>query len=139
MWIKLTPQNLKDVLAVQEQVALAHIQKPFEVDEILKSECHNVANIWRSKIRLFHSIDSRDDYVPESLLGWILIHLRYVSFTRLPNMDSLLDNLRVREYDKAMNVLDNLKKYSIDDPDDTDEECISSVPVIIVENDSWKF
>lgn len=133
-WIKLEPNLLKNVLAEAEIIALANVQKPFNVDKILTSECHNVAEIWRSKIRLIHRVDKREDYVPEALLGWILIHLRYVSFTRLPNMGELLDQLRVNEWNKAIDVLNNLKKYSIDKVEDGEEEEDSSsgTPVVIV-------
>ena len=62
-WILLDPPLLKTHLAATEIAALANVQVPFDVDAILQAECHNISEAWRSKIRLFHSIDKRDNYV----------------------------------------------------------------------------
>ena len=139
-WIKLDPPLLKTHLAVAEIAALANVQVPFDVDRILADECRNIANAWRSKIRLFHSIDKRDNYVPESLLEYILIHVRYAAYTRLPAMGELLDDLRRAEWSRANDVLDNIRKWFIDPVDPEEEEVSTSGnPVVIVNNDSWKF
>lgn len=140
MWIELTPQLLKTHLAAAEIAALASVQVPFDVDRILADECRNIANAWRSKIRLFHSIDKRDNYVPESLLEYILIHVRYAAYTRLPAMGELLDDLRRAEWSRANDVLDNIRKWFIDPVDPEEEEVSTSGnPVVIVNNDAWKF
>lgn len=139
-WLKLSGKSLKDVLAMAEIGALASMQKPFDVDKILDREAHSIACIWRSRIKKTHVLDKRDDYVPESLLGWIVVHLRYASFTRLPNMGDLLDELRRKEYEEALSVLDNLKKYYIDDVEEgEEEESADGSPVVIVDNQCWKF
>jgi len=140
MWIELTPQLLKTHLAAAEIAALANVQVPFDVDRILADECRNIANAWRSKIRLFHSIDKRDNYVPESLLEYILIHVRYAAYTRLPAMGELLDDLRRAEWSRANEIMDNIRKWYIDPVDPEEEEVSTSGnPVVIVNNDSWKF
>lgn len=140
MWIELTPQLLKTHLAVAEQNALATVQVSFDVDSILEDECKNIANAWRGKIRLFHSIDKRANYVPESLLEYILIHLRYACYTRLPAMGELLDELRRREWERSNEIFDNLRKMFIDEVENGEEEINSTnTPVIIVNNSSWKF
>ena len=140
MWVELTPQLLKTHLAVAEVQALATVQVPITVDRILSDECTNIANTWRSKIRLFHAIDKRANYVPESLLEYILIHLRYACYTRLPAMGELVDELRRREWDRANNIFDNLRKMAIDPVDPEEEDTSASGnPVIIVKNDAWKF
>ena len=139
-WVELTPQLLKTHLAVAEVQALATVQVPISVDQILADECTNIANAWRAKIRLFHAVDKRDNYVPESLLEYILIHLRYACYTRLPAMGDLLDELRRREWDRANDILDNIRKFSIDSVDpEEEEESTSGNPVVIVHNDAWKF
>lgn len=139
-WVELTPQLLKTHLAAAEIAALANVQVPITVDRILADECKNIANAWRSKIRLFHAIDKRADYVPESLLEYILIHLRYACYTRLPAMGELLDDLRRREWERANDVMDNIRKYSIDPVEEGEEETTTSGnPVVIVENSAWKF
>ena len=139
-WVELNPELLKTHLAVAEQNALATVQVSFDVDSILEDECKNIANAWRGKIRLFHSIDKRENYVPESVLEYVLIHLRYACYTRLPAMGELLDELRRREWDRANDVMDNLRKWAIDpvEPEE-EEETVSGNPVVIVHNDAWKF
>ena len=140
MWVLLSPELLKTHLAREEIAALATVQVPIDVDRILADECTNIANAWRSKIRLFHAIDKRADYVPESLLEFILIHLRYACYTRLPAMGELLDDLRRREWERANDVMDNIRKYSIDPVEEGEEEVnTSNTPVVIVENSAWKF
>jgi len=140
MWIELTPQLLKTHLAVAEQNALATVQVSFDVDSILEDECKNIANAWRGKIRLFHSIDKRANYVPESLLEYILIHLRYACYTRLPAMGELLDELRRREWERSNEIFDNLRKMFIDEVENGEEDISTSGnPVVIVKNDAWKF
>ena len=139
-WVELTPQLLKTHLAAAEIAALGTVQLPISVDQILVDECTNIANAWRSKIRLFHSVDKRANYIPESLLEYILIHLRYACYTRLPAMGELLDDLRRREWERANDVLDNIRKWAIDpvEPEE-EEETVSGNPVVIVDNDAWKF
>ncbi len=140
MWVELTPTLLKTHLAQAEIQALDSVQVPLSVDEILADECTNIANAWRGKIRLFHAVDKRSNYVPESLLEYILIHLRYACYTRLPAMGDLLDELRRREWERSNDIFDNLKKMFIDEVEEGEEEINSSnTPVIIVNNDSWKF
>ena len=135
-WIELTPQLLKTHLAATEIATLGSIQIPIDVDRILADECTNIANAWRSKIRLFHSVDKRANYVPESLLEYILIHLRYACYTRLPQMGELLDELRRREWERANEVMDNLRKFAIDPVDaEEEEDSAAGNPVIIVDND----
>ena len=139
-WVELNPKLLKTHLAVAEVQALATVQVPISVDEILADECKNIANLWRGKIRLFHSIDKRDNYVPESLLEYILITLRYACYTRLPQMGDLLDELRRAEWNRANDVMDNIRKFAIDEVDPEEEEAESTNnPVVIVNNSSWRF
>lgn len=139
-WVELNPTLLKTHLAVAEVQALATVQVPISVDEILADECKNIANLWRGKIRLFHSIDRRDNYVPESLLEYILITLRYACYTRLPQMGELLDELRRAEWNRANDVMDNIRKFAIDEVNPEEEESESTNnPVVIVKNDSWRF
>lgn len=140
MWIKLSPELLRTHLAATEIAALSNVQVPFDVDAILQDECHNISEAWRSKIRLFHSIDKRENYVPESLLEYILIHLRYACYTRLPSMGDLLDDLRRREWERANEIFDNVRKMFIDEVEEGEEEVnTSNTPVVIVFNDAWKF
>ncbi len=130
MWLKLEPKLLKTHLAAPEIAALATIAKPLDVDRILADECFNVAETWRGRLRKFVSIDARDGYVPSELLVFILAHLRYVSFTRLPNMETLLDELRVKEYEEAMDVLKDPRKWDISPPEEEEEEGNGLLPYV---------
>ena len=138
MWIKLTPELLKTHLAEQEIATLATVAKPFDVDLILTDECHNVAEAWRGRIRQYHSIDRRKDYIPSELLQFILAHLRYSSFTRLPNMESLLDDLRVEEWKRANEIFDNPKKINLEDPEESEEESNGLKPVVYPNPRLWR-
>ena len=133
-WIQLTPALLKTHLAKDELTALGTIQLPTNVDAILQAECTNLANVWRGKIRLFHTVDKRADYVPESLLEYILITVRYAAYTRLPQMGDLLDELRRREWERANQVMDNIKKFSIDSVEEGEEEAPASGNPVIIPN-----
>ena len=139
-WTQLTPELLRTHLAATEIAALSNVQVPFDVDRILADECTNIANAWRGKIRLFHSVDKRDNYVPESLLEYILVQVRYSAYTRLPAMGELLDELRREEWRRSNEIFDNLKKMFIDEVEEGEEEVnTSNTPVVIVENQSWKW
>lgn len=139
-WVRLDANLLKTHLAVAEIQALATVQVPISVDQILADECTNIANAWRGKIRLFHAIDKRENYVPESLLEYILIQVRYAAYTRLPAMGELLDDLRRREWERANEIFDNVRKMFIDEVEEGEEEGnTSNTPVVIVFNDAWKF
>ena len=139
-WVKLEAQLLRTHLAATEIAALANVQVPFDVDRILADECHNISEAWRSKIRLFHAVDKRSNYVPESLLEYILVQVRYSAYTRLPAMGDLLDDLRREEWRRSNEVLDNIRKWYIDEVEEGEEEVnASNTPVVIVENDSWKW
>ena len=136
MWIQLTPSLLKTHLAEAEIAALASVQKPFEVEKILADECHNVAEAWRGRLRQYHAIDRRADYVPSELMQFILAHLRYSSFTRLPNMETLLDDLRVKEWERANEIFDNPRKIDIEEPEDA--EANGNVPVVVPNYRIWR-
>lgn len=134
-WTQLTPELLKTHLAKDEIIALANIQVPTNVDAILADECTNIANVWRAKIRLFHAVDRRTNYVPESVLEYVLVTLRYACYTRLPAMGELLDDLRRREWERANDVLDGLRKFSIDPVDEGEEEASTSPNPVIIPNE----
>ena len=128
MWLKLTPELLKTHLADSEQEALN--MTAVESENILAQECHNIAEAWRGRLKKLTIIDKRTDYVPSELLQFILIHVRYASFTRLPQMESLLDKLRQEEWRRANQIFDDPTLIAIEEPEDPDEE---SDPMIVVD------
>ena len=128
-WVKLDTDLLKTHLADSEQEALNTVA--VEADNILQEECHHWAEAWRGRIKKYHVIDRREDYVPTQLLAFILIHVRYSSFTRLPGMETLLDKLRQREWEYANQVFENPDKVAIDEPEEPEEDV--NEPMVVVD------
>lgn len=117
MWIELNPDLLRTHLAEPEITALETAATTADVDNILKEETHNIAESWRGRLRKGHSIDRRTDYVPSELLQFILIHVRYASYTRLPQMETLLDKLRQDEWRRSNAIFDDPSLIAIEDPE----------------------
>jgi hypothetical protein len=132
MWIKLTPDLLRTHLAEPEIQALETAATTSDVENILNEETHNIAESWRGRLRKGHSIDKRTDYVPSELLTFILIHVRFSSYTRLPNMESLLDDLRRDEWRRANEIFDDPFNIDIQDPEEEYIELSSTDPIIEV-------
>ena len=130
MWIKLDPSLLRTHLAEPEIQALETAATTADVDNILKEETHNIAESWRGRIKKYHSIDRRKDFVPSELLTFILIHVRYASYTRLPQMETLLDKLRQEEWRRANAIFDDPQLIDIEDPEEP--EASSTDPIIEV-------
>ena len=128
MWLELTPELLKTHLADSEQDALN--TTAVESDNILAEECHNVAEAWRGRLRKVCVVDRRTDYVPSELLQFILIHVRYSSFTRLPQMESLLDKLRQEEWRRANAIFDDPTLIEIEEPEEPEDD---TEPYIVVD------
>lgn len=131
MWILLDSNELRTHLTAPEIAALANVEveeltdgqtNPEAVDAILQASCHNIAETWRGKLRTVTRVDRRTDYVPTELLQFILIQVRYTAYTRLPNMETLLDRLRQREWERANQVFDSLEDFYIEEPEEPEDE-----------------
>ena len=129
MWLELNKDLLRTHLADSEIEALN--TAAVETENILQEECHRWAEAWRGRLRKVMVIDRRDDYVPSELLTFILIHVRYSSFTRLPGMEPLLDRLRQREWDLANDLFDHPDKVAIEEPEEPEED--DTDPMIVVD------
>lgn len=138
MWLELNPDLLRTHLAEPEITALETAATTADVANILKEETHNVAEMWRGRIRKGHSIDKRKDYVPSELLEFILIHVRYASYTRLPNMETLLDKLRQREWERANKIFDDPFIIDIEDPEEEFIEGSSTDPIVEVNPNNYR-
>ena len=128
MWLHLDKDLLRTHLADSEIEALN--TAAVETENILQEECHRWAESWRGRLRKVMTIDRREDYVPSELLTFILIHVRYSSFTRLPGMEPLLDRLRQREWDLANDMFDHPDKVAIEEPEEPEED--DGDPMIVV-------
>lgn len=138
MWIHLTPELLRTHLAEPEIQALKVAETTSDVANILAEETHNAAESWRGRLKKGHSIDSRTDYVPSELLQFILIHVRFASYTRLPNMESLLDKLRQEEWRRANQIFDDPFDIDIDDPEEPYVEESSTSPIVFVDRNNYR-
>lgn len=127
-WVKLDTDLLKTHLADSEQEALNTVA--VDANDILQAECDHWAEAWRGRIKKYHTIDRRAGYVPTQLLAFILVHVRYSSFSRLPGMETLLDQIRRREWDAANDIFKNPELVAIDEPEEPEED--ESGPLIEV-------
>jgi len=117
MWIQLTAESLLTRVSSNEQARLNRAAVSTDQDNVLGEIAQQVASDWRSGLRKVTTVDTRTDYVPDELISHILAHFRYAAYTRLPGMGELLDDLRVKEWDRANTVRDNLIKHSVQAPD----------------------
>ncbi len=138
MWLKLTPELLRTHLAEPEIQALETAETTSDVANILAEETHNVAESWRGRIKKGHSIDRRTDYVPSELLQFILIHVRFASYTRLPQMETLLDKLRQEEWRRANQIFDDPFDIDIEDPEEEFIEESSTAPIVVVDRCNYR-
>ena len=117
MWIQLNSERLLASVTGKEATRLRTAALGEGQSDALAEIAANVAKEWRGGDRRVTVVDARDGYVPDELLVHMLADVRYRAFTRLPGMSELLDDLRVKEWDRANTVRDNLSKVSIVPPD----------------------
>lgn len=133
MWNVLTQQDLIKRLAERENNALNTAATAIDQFDVLADICVMIANDWRGKIAVYHTLDKRPQTLPSELLIHVLADFRYRAFTRLPNMSVLLDDLRVAEWRRAMDVMDALDDVVLEDPLPENIEVLDDgVPVIHV-------
>jgi hypothetical protein len=117
MWIELTPDLLLRRVSAPEREALATAAAGDDQQNALEDVAAMVASDWRAGLRRVCAPDSRPLRVPDELLAHILADYRYRAFTRLPGMAPLLDDLRVQEWRRAMEVRDSLVKWTVAPPE----------------------
>jgi len=117
MWNPLTAETLLSRLTGIEQTKLNTVALKAGQSDALEEIAAQVAKEWRGGLRRYTVLDSRPGYVPDELLIHILADFRYRAYTRLPGMSDLLDDLRVKEWDRANTVRDNLVKVTVEAPD----------------------
>jgi hypothetical protein len=134
MWTQLTPSTLLNALSSGEHAALNRAATDPAQTDVLADIASTIATEWRGGLRRVCTVDVRDGYVPGELIVHILADFRYRAFTRLPGMKGLLDELRVKEWDRANTVRDNLAKIHIVPPEtaylETTDESGSPSPSI---------
>lgn len=117
MWIELNDELLLRRVSAPEREALAFAATDPSQLHVLEETAAMVAADWRSGLRRITVLHQHQQYVPDELLSHILADFRYRAFTRLPGMESLLDDLRVKEWERAMSVRDALHKWVVTPPE----------------------
>ena len=117
MWIQLTADTLLSRVTGPEQAKLNTAALKAGQTAVLDEIASQVAKEWRGGLRKVTSLDARGGYVPDELLIHMLADFRYRAYTRIPGMSDLLDDLRVKEWDRANTVRDSLIKVSIQAPE----------------------
>lgn len=118
MWIDLTPELLLSRVSAPERDALAEAAADPSQSDALEDVARMVAADWRAGLRRVTAPDRRPLRIPDELLSHILADFRYRAYTRLPGMGRLMDDLRVREWDRAMDTRANLNKWTVAPPED---------------------
>jgi len=134
MWMELTSGMLLSKLAEAEHEALRSAAVSVAQGDPLDEIAGQVASEWRGWLRNVGPVDRRANFIPDELLVHVLADFRYRAYTRLPGMGGLLDELRVREWERANHVREKLSEMSILPPEeDYLEASVSATPGIIVE------
>lgn len=129
MWKILTKDDLLARLAGPEHQALDTAAIDWTQEDPLAEIAHEVADEWRGGLRRVTTLDKRTDAVPSEILIHILADFRYRAWTRLPGMEGLLDERRVAEWERAMEVRDALAKFSYEPPEEENLEEVGRVAV----------
>ncbi len=126
MWTELTAETLLSCVTGTEQAKLNTVALKAGQMDVLADIASQIAKDWRGGLRRVTVLDKRAGYVPDELLSHILAHFRYRAYTRLPGMSELLDELRVKEWERANTVRDNLNRVSVEAPETDHAETVST-------------
>jgi hypothetical protein len=123
MWKLITVNDLRKYMAEPEIVKLSTLVKDNEQQTILLDTIQLVSEAWRGALSTKHVVDSSAYYIPTEYEIFILAHIRYEVWTRIPNSGSIgLDERRLKAYDKAMELFDNPTIRTSDpDPENSPE------------------
>lgn len=127
MWVKMTSDLLLTRLSSVERARLATAATAAGQSDVLAEIAGQIAADWRAGLRRVTLLDARAGYVPDEFLIHMLAHFRYAAYTRLPGMGELLDDLRIKEWERANHVRDNLARHaSVDAPDPAYAESLTT-------------
>lgn len=128
-WQILTLETLLSRLSSPEHKALEAVATDWAQGDPLAEIVHAVAEDWRGGLRRVTTVDKRTDAVPSEVLVHILADIRYRAWTRLPAMTRFLDERRVAEWTRAMQIRDALGKLSYAPPEDENFENPSAAAI----------
>lgn len=107
-WNILTSEDLQNKLTAAEFSAITQASLPDGKTsaDVVAEEIANVTQEVRGYVAGYApNVLGDGATVPDELRDVALVILRHRTFTRLPNMKRLLDELRVKEYEEAMRKL----------------------------------
>lgn len=106
---RLTIDDLRTILSEDEVQRLNTLSKDANITQIVNDGIDLVASTWRGALKAKGlNIDTRDYYVPSEYWYYILVHARHAVWTRFTkSTDIALDERRMDEYKKAMELLEN--------------------------------
>lgn len=107
-WNTLSIQDLQRKLAAAEYTSVTTVSLPDGMTgtQVVEEEISNGIQEVRGYVAGYASnVLGEGQTVPDELRDVTLVLIRYRTFTRLPGMKRLLDELRVREYDEALRKL----------------------------------
>ena len=122
MWTQLSPDALLKRVTAPERTALNRAAIDADQVDVLQDICKTIIAEWRGGLARVCALDKRRDYLPDEIMIHALADFRYRAFTRLPGMESLLDSLRVAEWERANRVRDALGKIQIAPPEEGYED-----------------
>ena len=131
-WTSITAATLLSRVSGPEKTALETAALATGQTGVLDDIAAMVRADWRGGLRLVTAVDTDATKLPPELLVHVLADFRYRAFTRLPGMRSLLDEARVREWERAMKARDSLAKNSYEAPGSPEESDNVAVPSITV-------
>lgn len=126
MWAPLTKTDILSRVTSAEQSALASAAKAAGQPDPLDEVTAQAAAEWRGALRRVTTLDRRPLAVPSEVRGHILADIRWRAWTRLPGMQSFLDDARREEWQRANTIRDSLSKLSFEPPDPANAEPPSS-------------
>lgn len=108
-WKQLDINDLRLILSEQETVQLNTYSVNEEMTEVINNTINLVAATWRGALGAKgYTLDTREYYLPSSYWYYVLVHARQAVWTRFPNSENIaLDERRLDEYNKAMELLEN--------------------------------
>lgn len=108
-WNRCTMNDLRLVLAEDEIERLNTLSLDQSMTEVLQDTLDMVAETWRGAMKgKGMEIDPRSAYIPSAYRLMVLIHARYVIWSRFPNSSNIaIDEVRKKEYEQALEMLKN--------------------------------
>lgn len=120
-WIELAEVDVLSRLTDAEVAACKNAAVRAGQPDAISKNISMCIQEWRGAIRRHHKL-ADGQKIPSELEIHVLADIRYRLFTRLPGMNTFLDELRVAEWREANTVKRNLKGYVFEDAIDAEAD-----------------